>query len=304
METRDGWRSISAAPSPTSCLDWQRQAHQRKVLTTPRAPEEGGDGGHGARSSAGRASSPADLGLVIHGTTLATNAIIERKGAQDRAGRHRGLPRRRSRSPSSSRFEQYDIFIDKPPPLVPRDLRFARARAHRRADGDVLLPLDEAAVRGARAGSSQAQGIESGRHRLPARLSPTRRTSGARARSWPRRCPASSITLSSEVSPEIREYERSSTAVANAYVQPLMDALSRPARRRAAQASGFACPLYLMTSGGGLTALETARALPDPPGRIGPGRRRDPGGAASRAAVRPRQGAVASTWAARRPRSA
>jgi len=73
--------------------------------------------------------------------------------------------------------------------------------------------------------------------------------------------PRAAFTLSSEVSPEIREYERWSTAVANAYVQPVMDRyLGRLAA--ALKAGGFGCPLLLMTSGGNLTTLETARRFP------------------------------------------
>jgi N-methylhydantoinase A len=227
-----------------------------KVLTTPRAPEEGVLTGIGEILKQSGVK-PADLGLIIHGTTLATNAIIERKGAKTALIVTEGF-RDSIEMAFEHRFEQYDIFMQKPPPLVARDLRFGIPE---RLDGrgNVLIPLDEGAVR-ALAPKLKAQGIEAvaigymhayldGKHEQRTRdiLSEL--------------LPGLSITLSSEVSPEIREYERWSTAVANAYVQPVMDRylgrLDKALRER-----GFTCPLFMMTSGGGLTALETARKFP------------------------------------------
>ena len=227
-----------------------------KVLTTPRAPEEGVLTGI-AEILKESGIKPADLGLVIHGTTLATNAIIERKGARTALIVTEGF-RDSIEMAFEHRFEQYDIFMQKPPPLVPRDLRFGIPE---RLDGrgNVLIPLDEDAVR-ALAPKLEAQKIEAvaigymhayldGKHE--------RRTRDILRELMP----DLSITLSSEASPEIREYERWSTAVANAYVQPVMDRylgrLDKALRER-----GFTCPLYMITSGGGLTALETARKFP------------------------------------------
>ena len=227
-----------------------------KVLTTPRAPEEGVLTGI-AEILKESGIKPADLGLVIHGTTLATNAIIERKGARTALIVTEGF-RDSIEMAFEHRFEQYDIFMQKPPPLVPRDLRFG---VPERLDGrgNVLIPLDEDAVR-ALAPKLEAQKIEAvaigymhayldGKHE--------RRTRDILRELMP----DLSITLSSEASPEIREYERWSTAVANAYVQPVMDRylgrLDKALRER-----GFTCPLYMITSGGGLTALETARKFP------------------------------------------
>ncbi len=93
-----------------------------KVLTTPEAPEEGVfDGIQRALKDTGLA--PADFGLIIHGTTLATNAIIERKGARMAMIVTEGF-RDAIEIAYENRFEQYDIYMDKPPPLVPRALRF------------------------------------------------------------------------------------------------------------------------------------------------------------------------------------
>ena len=238
------------------CLDWNGKRTSVKVLTTPRAPEEGVLTGV-AEILKLSGVKPADLGLIIHGTTLATNAIIERKGAKTALVVTEGF-RDSIEMAFEHRFEQYDIFMMKPPPLVARELRFGIPE---RLDGrgNVLLPLDEAAVR-ALAPRLKAAGIEAvaigymhayldGRHE--------RRTRDILAETMP----DVSFSLSSEVSPEIREYERWSTAAANAYVQPVMDRyLGR--LDAALKEQGFACPLFMITSGGGLTGLDTARKFP------------------------------------------
>ena len=238
------------------CLDWNDKRTSAKVLTTPRAPEEGVMTGVADILKLSGVK-PADLGLIIHGTTLATNAIIERKGARTALVVTEGF-RDSIEMAFEHRFEQYDIFMMKPPPLVARELRFGIPE---RLDGrgNVLLPLDEAAVR-TLAPRLKAAGIEAiaigymhayldGKHE--------RRTRDILAETMP----DVSYSLSSEVSPEIREYERWSTAAANAYVQPVMDRyLGR--LDAALKKQGFACPLFMITSGGGLTALDTARKFP------------------------------------------
>src|SRR5262245_33595974 len=114
-----------------------------KVLTTPRAPEEGVLAGIGQLLDQAKLQ-PADIGIIIHGTTLATNAIIERKGARTAMIVTEGF-RDSIEMAFENRFEQYDIYMDKPPPLVPSDLRFGiRARLDGR--GNMLVPLDEAGL--------------------------------------------------------------------------------------------------------------------------------------------------------------
>ena len=238
------------------CLDWDGKRTSVKVLTTPRAPEEGVlIGVTDILKLSG--VKPGDLGIIIHGTTLATNAIIERKGAKTALVVTEGF-RDSIEMAFEHRFEQYDIFMMKPPPLVARELRFGIPE---RLDGrgNVLMELDEAAVR-ALAPKLKAAGIEAiaigfmhayldGKHE--------RRTRDILAETMPE----VSYSLSSEVSPEIREYERWSTAAANAYVQPVMDRyLGR--LDLALKKQGFACPLFMITSGGGLTGLDTARKFP------------------------------------------
>src|SRR5882757_5111346 len=237
-------------------LEVGERRYSVKVLTTPRAPEEGVLAGI-EQVLAQAHLSPADIDLIIHGTTLATNAIIERKGARTAMIVSEGF-RDSIEMAFENRFEQYDIFMDKPAPLVPRDLRFG---VPERLDGrgNMLIPLDEAAV-AALVPKLDAAGVEAvavGYMHAYLDGSHERRTRDI----LHAHRPALSVTLASEVSPEIREYERWSTAVANAYVQPVMDRylgrLDDGLRRK-----GFTCPLFMITSGGGLAALETARKFP------------------------------------------
>jgi N-methylhydantoinase A len=227
-----------------------------KVLTTPDNPEQGVlDGVAKAMAEAG--AQAAEVGLIIHGTTLATNALIERKGAKTALIVTEGL-RDSVEMAYENRFEQYDINIDRPDPLVPRYLRWP-VTERLNAAGEVLRPLDEASV-AALAPKLAEHGIESlaigliHSYANPAHERRVAEILGAAA-------PELSITLSSEVCPEIREYERQSTTCANAYVRPLM-ARYLTRLERDLRARGFACPFLLMTSGGGLTGFDTAVAFP------------------------------------------
>jgi N-methylhydantoinase A len=227
-----------------------------KILTTPDAPERAVIKViHRVLGEAGLC--PADLSIIIHGTTLATNALIERKGAKTALLTTEGF-RDTIEIRHENRFEQYDVNIDLPPPLVPRRLRFP-VRERVDAQGRVLVPLDEARV-AALAERLAAQGVEAAAIGfLHSFTNPAHeRRAGA---ILARRLPGVPVTLSSDVSPEMREYERFSTACANAYVQPLIGRylgnLETLLRRE-----GFVCPLFLMLSGGGLTAVETAIRFP------------------------------------------
>ncbi len=125
------------------CLEWQGKLTSTKVLTTPRAPEEGVLTGMDEIVKLSGIK-PDELGLIIHGTTLATNAIIERKGARTALLVTAGF-RDSIEMAYEHRFEQYDSFMDKPTPLVPRDLRLS-VPERMDANGHVVTPLDEAAV--------------------------------------------------------------------------------------------------------------------------------------------------------------
>ena len=227
-----------------------------KVLTTPAAPEIGVL--NGIRTVLAEAGIGAgDVGLFIHGTTLATNALIERKGARTAVIGTEGH-RDTLDLGYEDRFSEYDVFVQKPPPLVPRHLRFT-VPERCSAEGRVLLPLDEAAV-SALVQPLRAHRIESVAVSLiHGYANPTheRRIRDILAAALP----DLRISLSSEVAPEIREYDRLSTTVCNAFVQPLMAGyLERMSNLLGAE--GLACPLLMMLSGGGLATLDTARRFP------------------------------------------
>jgi N-methylhydantoinase A len=237
-------------------LDRGTERLTRKVLTTATRPEEGVlDGARLVLADAGLHFS--DIDVFIHGTTLATNAIIERRGARTALIATDGF-RDVLDIATESRYDQYDLTIEKPKPLVPRSLRFTvpeRVDVH----GAVRLALDEAAV-AQRINALQAAGIESvAICFMHSYVNPAHeQRTGEILKSA---MPSLSITLSSEVCPEIREYERTSTAVANAYVQPLIDGyLAR--MDEALRVEQFRGAIYLVTSGGGLTSIDTARRFP------------------------------------------
>jgi N-methylhydantoinase A len=227
-----------------------------KGLTTPRAPEQGVLAIVGS-VIAEAGMKPQDVALIIHGTTLATNALIERKGAKTALLTTEGF-RDVVEIRHENRFEQYDINIDLPPPLVPRRLRLP-IRERIDAQGHVLVPLDAGSVEGA-LDALTGQNIEAiavGFLHSFTNPDHERRVGEAITR----RFPDVAVTLSSEVSPEMREYERFSTACANAYLQPLMGSYISRLERELAKA-GFRCPMLLMTSGGGITTADTAIRFP------------------------------------------
>jgi N-methylhydantoinase A len=227
-----------------------------KILTTATAPEEGVLAAIVA-VLAEASLAPAAVGLIIHGTTLATNAIIERKGARTALITTAGF-RDTIEIRHENRFEQYDVNIDLPPPLVPRRWRFP-VTERVDAKGTVLVPLDEEGVRRT-TGALKAERIEAvavGFLHSFTNPDHERRVGAILAE----RLPDVAVTLSSEVSPEMREYERFSTACANAYLQPLMGRYLARLKGNLADA-GFTCPLFLMLSGGGITTVETAIRFP------------------------------------------
>lgn len=227
-----------------------------KVLTTPAAPELGVLAGMSGIAEAAGIRSDA-VSLIVHGTTLATNAIIERKGARTAlitTGGFRDVLAMRN----ESRYDQYDLNIELPEPLVPRRLRFTVPERLDHA-GRVLRPLDEAAV-AALVPELRRAGVESvAIGFLHAFTNPDheRRTAAILAEAMP----DLAISLSSEVSPEMREWERFSTTAANAYVQPLMARYLRRLEEGMREA-GFVAPLYLMLSDGRLTTVDIACRFP------------------------------------------
>jgi len=227
-----------------------------KLLTTPRAPELAVI--EGVRDILARAQLGfADIALFVHGTTLATNAIIERKGARTALLTTQGF-RDVIEIADEGRFDQYDINIVKPIPLVPRELRFTIPE-RMDVDGQVRLPLDEQAV-GAVAGRLGELGIDA----VAVALIHAYANSAHEVRVGEilnELNPHLAVTLSSQACPEAREYERTSTAIANAYVQPLMSGYLRRLQATMLEL-GYRNPIHLMTSGGSLASLETAARFP------------------------------------------
>ncbi|MGC1301493.1 MAG: hydantoinase B/oxoprolinase family protein [Caulobacteraceae bacterium] len=227
-----------------------------KALTTPADPWRGAiEGIHTLLANAGLAFS--DVAEIVHGTTLVTNALIEGKGAKTGLLTTRGF-RDVMESGREQRYDIYDLFLKYPEGLVPR--KFRRVIGERMlASGTPLRPVDPDEVR-REAEQLRLAGVTSlavcflHSYRNPEH----EREVGALLEA---EFPDFSVSLSSEVAPEIREYERVCTTAANAFVRPLMDnylqTLEAKLRER-----GFAGRLFLMLSSGGLASPEVARRFP------------------------------------------
>jgi 5-oxoprolinase (ATP-hydrolysing) len=227
-----------------------------KILTTPHDPAEAALAGLlelcGAAGVALR-----DAAVLVHGTTLVTNAIIERRGARTALLTTRGF-RDILEMGKEQRYDIYDLFLQFPDPLARRRDRL-EADERTAADGELLVPLDREAVRRA-ARELAAAGVEAiavsflHAYRNPANEQAAREAIRDAA-------PHLAVSLSSDVVPEIREYERTCTTVCNAYVQPLLDRYV--GRLEAALGEhGFAGRFTLMQSTGGAASPETARRFP------------------------------------------
>ncbi len=227
-----------------------------KLLTTPERPASGFIAGV-EKVLADTRISPVDVDLILHGTTLATNALIERKGANTALITTQGH-RDSLEMAYENRFAQYDIDADRLPPLVARDLRLpVKERINFR--GEILTPLDNASVDALIPSLEQAnvQSIAIGL--LHAYANPVHEEMVAKI--IIKALPGISISLSSQVSPEIREYERQSTTCANAYVQPMVANYLTDVQTMLRE-RGFTCACLLMTSAGSLVTIETASSFP------------------------------------------
>jgi N-methylhydantoinase A len=227
-----------------------------KVLTTYPNPEDGFMAGLDlALARAGLA--PRDLAAIIHGTTLATNALITRRGARTALLATDGF-KDVLEIGHEGRFALYDLFIEKPEPLVPRPLRF-EVPERIAVDGAVLRPLDGAAL-AALASRIRDSGAESlAICFLQAWANPQHETRAEQILAP--LLPGISITRSADVCAEIREYDRFSTACANAYIRPLMERYIA-GLQGALDRAGYRCPLLVVTSGGGMTTPDLARRYP------------------------------------------
>jgi N-methylhydantoinase A len=232
------------------------QTSTYKCLTTPRDPSDAIEQGLHALEK----QVPGCIGRleeIIHGTTLIINAIIERKGARTGLITTRGF-RDVLELGREMRYAVYDAFAQMPEPLVPRKRRL-EVTERLRADGSVLTPLDEAQAR-ATARELEQHGVESvavcllNSFENPAHELTLKRILAEEL-------PQASVSISYEVLPQIREYERTSTTVTNAYVKPLTETYLKRLRERL-NSIGFGGRLFIMLSSGGVTSAETAAEFP------------------------------------------
>ena len=234
----------------------QRRIALYKCLTTPQDPSIAALEGLGVLTvEAG--ITPADVGEIIHGTTLVTNAIIERRGARLGLLTTQGF-RDNLEMGTEQRYDIYDLFLSFPEPLVPRRHRLEIAERLDR-DGRVVTPLDLDSVRAALRHLVD-DGIESvAVSFLHSYANPVHEQ--AVRELIAREFPDLFVSLSSDVVAELREYPRTVTTCANAYVQPQMDRYLANLERELS-ARGFAGTLRLMHSAGGLVSPAAARKFP------------------------------------------
>ncbi|MDA9135717.1 hydantoinase/oxoprolinase family protein [Ascidiaceihabitans sp.] len=237
-------------------IEVEGKQYSTKVLTTYIAPENAIiDGLHQVCAKVG--VTPSDIGQIIHGTTLATNALIERRGAKTALITTSGF-RDVIEMRTESRFEQYDLNLTLPEPLIPRQSRFTISERVD-ATGGVLIDLDRAEVE-AVADQIKAAGYESiAVGLIHSYLNPDheRMVRDVLAE----KLPDVMVSLSSEVSPQMREYERFNTVVANAYIKPLMKSYLGRLKGRL-EDEGADCSVFLMHSGGGIISIESAADFP------------------------------------------
>lgn len=227
-----------------------------KCLTTPRDPSDAVEQGIRELEAKVPGMIPG-LDEVIHGTTLVINAIIERKGGKTGLIATKGF-RDVLELGREIRYAPYDIFSEYPKPLVPRHLRL-EVDERIRSDGSVLKPLDDAEAR-AVIRRLVSMGVESiavcllNSFENPAHEQRLKALVEEEA-------PGVSVSISYEVLPQIREYERTSTTVTNAYVKPLT---GRYLSKLSDRLTSLGCrgKLFIMLSSGGITSVDTAARFP------------------------------------------
>ena len=200
---------------------------------------------------------PDKISQIIHGTTLATNALIERRGAKTALITTQGF-RDVIEMRTESRFEQYDLNLTLPTPLLTRDHRYV-VNERMDANGKILIPLQKAEI-----DALAERLIQFGYDSIAVGLLHSYANDSHEkmiGRALADRLPDVMISLSSEVSPQMREYERFNTTIANAYLKPLMKSYLSRLKGRLAKEGAY-CPVFLMHSGGGIISLENAAEFP------------------------------------------
>ena len=232
------------------------RTHVLKVLTTPEDPSVAVMTGLKAiLNDAGIAA--ADVSTMLHATTVATNCILERKGAATGLVTTSGF-RDVLIIGRQKRYETYDLYISMPTPLVQRR-HIAEVRERMAADGSVVTELDMASVDRAIDAMREAGRKTVAVALLHAYANPDHERQ-IRDR-FGERAPEILVSISSEVSPKFREYERTNTTVTNAYVRPII-ATYLERLEAALTERGFSNDFLIMQSNGGLVSPEIARDFP------------------------------------------
>lgn len=225
-----------------------------KLLTTPDQPDDAVIQG---TTEILDGSGLQDLGPLIHGTTLFTNALIERKGSKTALITTRGF-RDAVEIGREHRYDMYDLYMRRPEPLAPRRYRFEVVERIL-ADGSIQTPLDEASLQAVLAALAEYEIEAVGVCLLHSYANPIHERRIGEALT--NRLPDVAVTLSCELAPEIREYERTSTTLANVYVQrTAQDYLGR--LRDRLDGAGHGGDLFVMQSNGGVCTVETAAQQP------------------------------------------
>ena len=221
-----------------------------------------------------RAEMLAATDRLVHGTTVATNALLERKGAKvallTTEGHRDVIEMREGLKP-----DRYDLRSPPPEPLVPRELRFG-VRERLKASGDVLIPLDAASLGDAIAAIKKSGATSVAVCFLHSYLNPAHEL--AAVERLVRELPDVSISSSSDVLPQIKEYERVSTTIVNAYVEPIVRRYLTNLEQRLHEA-GFKGSLFVVLSHGGMapvgdaSRLAAGTVLSGPAGGMSGGRR-------------------------------
>ena len=239
-------------------LEAKGEIFSTKVLTTYESPEMGIlQGIHAVIEDSG--SDLSELDSFIHGTTLATNALISRTGATTAFVTTKGF-RDTIEMRTESRFEQYDLNLELPKPLIERKDRYVLSERVS-ADGSVLLPFDQMEAKNLiKLLSLEENGYEAVAVGFIHSYMNDKHESLFQQMLL-EQLPNVKVSISSEVSPQMREFERFNTVCANAYVQPMMASYLERLKTKLAEA-GAKCDIHLIHSGGGLISIESAIKFP------------------------------------------
>ena len=233
-----------------------RQIVRYKSLTTPSDPAQGALAALQGALQSGDAKS-SDVNVLLHATTLVSNALIERKGALTALVMTRGF-RDTVEIAREKKFDIYDLLLDKPQPLVSREYRF-EVSERIAADGSVVEPLSREAIEEVAARVRQSGARAVAVCFLHSYMQPSHER--MLRDSLTELLPGITVCVSSDILPEMREFERASTTSANAYVQPLTSGyLDRFAT--GLKDMGVTCPMFIMLSEGAIAAPEVVKRVP------------------------------------------